>query len=58
MNPGAEQQEELALLPRGVLESLALPGESYKLALTSRPAATCIGDKVIDPMLTGGRLRS
>ncbi|KYC35940.1 toxin [Scytonema hofmannii PCC 7110] len=41
-------------LPLGVLESLALPYESYKLAFTSDLLAQVYGDRVTDEMLTEG----
>lgn len=41
----------LALLPLGVLESLALPGESYKLAFTPSLITQVYGDRVTDSML-------
>ena len=48
------------LLPLGALESLALPGESYKLAFTTGLLAQVYGIKVTDPMLTaeGGYIHS
>ena len=45
---GAAQGDALALLPPGQLESLALPGESYKLAFTPGLIAKHFGDKVTD----------
>jgi RHS repeat-associated protein len=39
------------LLPLGELESLALPGESYKLALTPGLLTQVYGDRVTDSML-------
>ncbi|HNP51632.1 MAG TPA: SpvB/TcaC N-terminal domain-containing protein [Nitrosomonas nitrosa] len=48
---GANQNDAMALLPPGVLESLALPGESYKLALTPNLIAHVYGDRVTDAML-------
>ncbi|MGH9753406.1 MAG: SpvB/TcaC N-terminal domain-containing protein [Blastocatellia bacterium] len=39
------------LLPLGALESLALPGESYKLAFTSSLIEQVYGDRVNDTML-------
>jgi RHS repeat-associated protein len=44
-------QDPLGLLPRGQLQSLALPGESYKLALTTGLVAQLYGNKVTDEML-------
>jgi RHS repeat-associated protein len=41
-------------LPLGVLESLALPYESYKLALTPDLVVQVYGDRVTDEMLTEG----
>jgi len=53
---GAAQGNPLALLPLGQLQSLALPGESYKLAFTPELVAQVFGDKVTDSMLeTEGR---
>lgn len=53
---GAAQGDPLALLPLGQLESLALPGESYKLALTPGLVAQRFSGKVSDSMLeTEGR---
>ena len=48
------------LLPLGALESLALPGESYKLAFTTGLLAQVYGIKVTDPMLAaeGGYVHS
>lgn len=48
---GESQNNALALLPRGVLESLALPGESYKLAFTPSLISQVYGDRVTDTML-------
>jgi RHS repeat-associated protein len=48
---GAAQNDSLALLPLGTVESLALPGESYKLALTPGLAAGVYGGRVSDAML-------
>jgi hypothetical protein len=46
-------------LPLGVLESLALPYESYKLAFTPDLLAQVYGDRVTEEMLTeGGYLHS
>jgi RHS repeat-associated protein len=53
---GAAVGDSLALLPLGHLESLALPGESYKLAFTPGLVTQQFGDKVSDAMLeTEGR---
>lgn len=48
------------LLPLGALESLALAGESYKLAFTSGLLAQVYGDRVTDTMLAseGGYVHS
>lgn len=48
---GASQNDSMALLPLGELESLALPGESYKLALTPSLVEQVYGDRVTDAML-------
>jgi RHS repeat-associated protein len=48
---GLTQNDALALLPLGRLESLALPGESYRLALTPGMIAKTFGGKVTDLML-------
>ncbi len=45
------QRDPLGLLPRGQLQSLALPGESYKLALTTGLVAQVYGNRVTDAML-------
>ena len=50
-NLGRGQDDPLDLLPRGQLQSLALPGESYKLALTPGLVTKVYGDKVTDAML-------
>ena len=42
------------LLPLGVIESLALPGESYNLAFTTGLLTQVYGIRVTDPMLTTG----
>jgi hypothetical protein len=53
---GGTQDDPLALLPLGKVESLALPGESYKLALTPGLLAQVYGGKVSDAILeTEGR---
>ena len=41
----------VSLLPLGALESLALPGESYKLAFTTSLIRQVYGDRVNDTML-------
>lgn len=48
------------LLPLGVIESLALPGESYKLAFTSELLTKAYGDRVTETMLAtdGGYVHS
>lgn len=48
---GAAAGDPLALLPPGRLESRALPGESYRLALTPGLVAAHLGGKVDDGML-------
>lgn len=55
---GAGEGDPLALLPPGRLESRALPGESYRLALTPGLVAAQFGDKVDDSLLAtdGGYL--
>ncbi|MGH8567731.1 MAG: SpvB/TcaC N-terminal domain-containing protein, partial [Gammaproteobacteria bacterium] len=50
---GTSQNDPLALLPLGVMESLALPGESYKLACTPSLITHVYGDRVTDAMLEG-----
>ena len=53
---GGTPDDPLALLPLGKVESLALPGESYKLALTPGLLAQVYGGKVSNAMLeTEGR---
>lgn len=53
---GLSQNDSLALLPLGLMESLALPGESYKLALTSRLVSNVFGAKTTDSIFqTEGR---
>jgi RHS repeat-associated protein len=53
---GATQNDPLALLPFQHLESLALPGESYKLAFTPGLLPAVYGVRVTDAMLaTEGR---
>jgi hypothetical protein len=48
------------LLPVGVIESLALPGESYKLALTPELLTKVYGSRVANTMLDkdGGYVHS
>lgn len=48
---GASQNDPLALLPLGVAESLALPGESYKLAFTPGLVSQVYGDRATDTVL-------
>ena len=48
---GQEPGDALALLPLGQVESLALPGESLKLALTPGLVAQAFGGRVTDAML-------
>jgi len=48
---GAAQNDSLILLPLARLESLALPGESYKLAFTPGLIAAVYGSRVTDAML-------
>jgi RHS repeat-associated protein len=48
---GVAAGDPLALLPPGQLESLAIPGESYKLAFTPGLLAQRYGDRVDDAML-------
>ncbi len=53
---GTTEGDPLALLPMGQLQSLALPGESYKLAFTPALVARVYGGRVTDAMLeTEGR---
>jgi RHS repeat-associated protein len=53
---GTAEGDALALLALGQLESLALPGESYKLAFTPGLVARVYGGRVTDAMLgTDGR---
>jgi RHS repeat-associated protein len=53
---GVAQNDPLALLPLSTAESLALPGESYKLAFTPGLLAGVYGGRVTDAMLdTQGR---
>jgi RHS repeat-associated protein len=49
---GVSRSDPLALLPPRELESLALPGETYKLALTPSLVAAVYGGRVTDAMLT------
>jgi hypothetical protein len=48
---GLSQNDPLALLPLGQLESLALAGESYKLAFTPGLITKTYGGKVTDSMI-------
>jgi RHS repeat-associated protein len=48
---GAAHGDPLTLLPLGGLESLALPGERYRLAFTPGLVAQHLGGKVSDSML-------
>ncbi|HEY1231876.1 MAG TPA: SpvB/TcaC N-terminal domain-containing protein, partial [Candidatus Binatia bacterium] len=48
---GLSQNDPLALLPLGGVESLALPGESYKLALTPGLVSNIFGGKVTERVL-------
>src|SRR5262249_41117122 len=50
-NLGIAQNDPLALLPLGTAESLALPGESYKLAFRPGLLAGVYGGRVTDAML-------
>ncbi|SFU39136.1 SpvB/TcaC N-terminal domain-containing protein [Nitrosospira multiformis] len=53
---GAAAGDVLALLPLGIIEPLALPGESYKLAFTPGLIASVYDGRVSDAMLeTEGR---
>ena len=53
---GVAQNDPLALLPLGTVASLALPGESYKLAFTPGLLTGVYGGRVTNPMLeTEGR---
>jgi RHS repeat-associated protein len=52
---GLSRNDALALLPLGQMESLALPGESYKLALTPGLIGSALSGKVTDGMLEEGR---
>lgn len=47
---GTSQNNPLSLLPLGVAESLALPGESYKPAFTPSLITQVYGDRVTDAM--------
>ncbi len=49
---GDAQNDLLALLPLGVVESLALPGESYGLAFTPEHLTAIYGDRINEDMLT------
>jgi RHS repeat-associated protein len=57
---GASRGDPLTLLPLGRLESLALPGESYKLAFTPGLLARAYGERVDEAMLAdeGGYVHS
>lgn len=48
---GAPQNDPLTLLPLGTVESMALPGEDYKLALTPELIDEVYGGLVADTML-------
>lgn len=48
---GSSKNDALALLPLGVVESLALPGESYKLAFTPGLIKEVYGERLTDAML-------
>ena len=48
---GAAEADALLLLPLGVAESLALAGETYRLALTPSLVAHVFGDRITDAML-------
>jgi RHS repeat-associated protein len=48
---GASQSDPLALLPAGQLESMALPGETYKMAFSPGLLMQLFGDKLNDGML-------
>ncbi|NYT10461.1 MAG: hypothetical protein GKC09_11120, partial [Methanosarcinales archaeon] len=48
---GVSKNDPLALLPLGTVESLALPGESYKLAFTPGLVNEVAGGRVTDAML-------
>lgn len=52
---GISRDDASALLALGDMESLALRGESYKLALTPGLLGTVLGGKVTDAMLEEGR---
>ena len=53
---GAAKRDPLALLPLGQIESLAVPGESYKLAFTPGLVTEIYAGRVTDTMLeTEGR---
>ena len=47
---GLSENDALALLPFGQMESLALPGESYKLAFTPGLVSQVYGGKVTDSL--------
>lgn len=48
---GASAGDPDTLLPLGALESLAIPAETYRLALTTGQVADAFGDRVTDAML-------
>ena len=48
---GVSKNDALALLPLGLVESLALPGESYKLAFTPELLKAVYGGRITDAML-------
>lgn len=53
---GLSRNNSLALLPLGLMESLAIPGESYKLAFTQGLVSRIFGVKVTDSIFqTEGR---
>ncbi len=51
-NLGDGQDDPLALLPPGVVEPRALPGESYTLAFTPEHLDLVFGDRVTEAMLS------
>ena len=48
---GVAQNDPLALLPLGVVERRALPGQSYKMAFTPGLVTSAYGVRATDPML-------
>ncbi|TKB79488.1 MAG: toxin [Nitrospira sp.] len=52
---GFSQNDALALLPLSQMESLAIPGESYKLAMTPGLIRATLSGKVTDVILQEGR---